>query len=90
MTRDWRIILRFTVVGLSVSTIAGLSMGMHGPAVLTGVSVPFCPPMLFFLPIVWSSPSTMWLMFLFAAIANAALYAVVGAAYVGLRRKPGS
>jgi hypothetical protein len=95
MTRNWRLIFRFAVTGFSIATLAAVCMVFHAPNVITNLLLLASPGIWLFLPKAWSGMGNdsgavaMWLMFGFVAMANAVVCGIVGAAYVGLRRKPG-
>jgi hypothetical protein len=88
MTRDWRLIFRFAVAGFVIATMAAFCMVFHAPNVITNLMILVSPGMWLFPAIAWGNVVATWFMFGFVAIANAVLYAIVGAVYVGLRRKP--
>jgi hypothetical protein len=95
MSKDWRIILRFAAVGLAISVVffAFLrtdtlreSSIAHG-AMWAGSIL--CPG---FLPFLWAAAAELQLpgfalMWLIVGLINFVLYGLIGAAYVGLRKK---
>jgi hypothetical protein len=99
MSKDWRIILRFAVVGLVISAAFAAYQGViDSKASTLSVSAGFivlCPVSLLFTPLfVWffeaaeAGTPGFYLIWTLIGLANAALYAVIGAAYVGVRKKP--
>ncbi|SRR5216683_6763294 len=96
MSKDWRTILGFTAVGL------GITVAFVAYQVLTDSSPPpppniplylicmiLCPPSFLTIPLidVEIGSEGIYPLWTIVALINAALYAVIGAAYVGLRRK---
>jgi hypothetical protein len=96
MSKDWRTICRFSLLGLAIAAIFFVYFETDPPpgssmALWTGVAALFlCPGGLLFVTAIDIEPQTFpfaieWLVI---GLINAALYAVIGAAYVGLRKKP--
>jgi hypothetical protein len=99
MSKDWRTILKFALLGLAFAVLAAgyeaTSQSSHSNVMVDAVLLVVCPAALLLAPLfVWSfeaaevGTSGFYLLWSLTALANAALYAIVGAAYVGLRRKP--
>jgi hypothetical protein len=95
MSKDWRSILRFALLGLA---IAGAFFGYFEtdppPASsmsfwTAGASLVLCPGSLLFVTAFDIEPQTsaFVVMWLIIGLINVGLYAVIGAAYVGLRKK---
>jgi len=97
MSRDWRIILRFAVIGLAIAAVSfGISETDPTPgssaAIAIGVAtIIFCPGSLLFVTAFDIEPRTtgFTIMWLIIGLINFGVYAAVGAAYVGLRKKRG-
>jgi hypothetical protein len=95
MSKDWRIILRFSLLGLAIATVFfGFSEMDPTPgslvAIWMGVAAIFlCPGSLLFVTAIDIEPQTtgFTIMWLIIGLINCALYAAVGAAFVGLRKK---
>jgi hypothetical protein len=98
MSKDWRTILGFAAVGLGITAV------FVAYQVLTDSSPPrppstlmylifmiLCPPSFLTIPLidVEIGSEGFYPVWAIVALMNAALYAVIGAAYVGLRKKPG-
>src|SRR6266852_1936202 len=95
MSKDWRVILRFAALGLAIAAgvyayCAFFTARTTDLDILVGeVSLILCPPSLLCLwycrrDIVTGPAAAIWSV---VGIMNAALYALIGAAYVGLRKK---
>ncbi len=95
MSKDWRTILRFAALGLAIAAgiyayFAFLTVRTTDLDILVGkVSLILCPPSLLCLlycghDIVTGPNAGIWGVI---ALTNAALYAMVGGAYVGLRAR---
>jgi uncharacterized membrane protein SirB2 len=95
MSRDWRIIFRFALLSLAIAAVFfGISEADPSPgssvAIWAGVATMIlCPGSLLFVTAFDIEPQTtgsaaMWLII---GLINSAVYAVIGAAYVGLRKK---
>ncbi len=95
MSKDWRIILRFAMLGLATAAsiyayfafLPGRTMDLD--ILVGGVSLILCPPSLLLL---WCKDCELIKGGLAAAwsvigLTNTVLYAIIGAAYVGLREK---
>jgi hypothetical protein len=97
MSKDWRTILRFALLGLAIAAIFfGISEADPKPgssvAIWTGVAtIILCPGSLLFVIAFDIEPQTTGfaIMWLIIGLINFGVYAVIGAAYVGLRKKPG-
>jgi hypothetical protein len=91
MDTDSKLIWRFAAVGLSVSTLVFACMPFFDS--LDGnfltVLVVLCPPSLLvlFLSEAIKGKSLVYATWALIGLSNAGLYAVIGAAYVGLRKK---
>jgi hypothetical protein len=103
MSKDWRIILHFALVGLAIAagiytyfafeffTLRTTNVDTTDLDTSVGeVSLILCPPSLLCLwycghDIVTGPAIPIWFAI---GLSNAALYALIGAAYVGLRRNP--
>src|SRR6266849_8014944 len=96
MSKDWRTILGFTAVGL------GITVAFVAYQVLTDSSPPpppniplllifmvLCPPSFLTIPLidVEIGSEGFYPLWSVVALMNAVLYAIVGAAYVGLRKR---
>ncbi|MGB2899061.1 MAG: hypothetical protein WBB89_07340 [Candidatus Acidiferrum sp.] len=96
MSKDWRTILRFAVMGLVITAV------FVAYQVLTDSSPPpppnislilmfmvLCPPSFLTIPLidVEIGSEGFYPLWSIVALMNAVLYAVIGAAYVGLRKK---
>ena len=96
MSKDWRIILGFAAVGLGITAV------FVAYQVLTDSSFPappntltylicmiLCPPSFLTIPLidVEIGSEGFYPFWTIVALVNAALYAVIGPAYVALRRK---
>ena len=94
MNRDWRTILRFSTLGLAIA--GGVCVYFAFPwrttdlDILVGeLSLILCPPSILCLlycghEIVSGPAAGIWCVI---GLTNSALYAIIGAAYVGLHRK---
>jgi hypothetical protein len=82
--RDWKLITGFAVFGL---VITGLIAYMASHAVLDFVF--FCPPILLAIPFseVMKDKAGAYAIWALIGLVNSGLYAIVGAAVVGLRKK---
>jgi hypothetical protein len=97
MSKDWRTILRFAGLGLAIAAIFfGFSEMDPAPGsfvafVLGGATLLLCPGSLLFVTAIDIEPQTTGfaVMWLIVGLINCAVYAIIGAAYVGLRKKPG-
>ena len=91
--------MRFALVGLAVGIVGNAtSFAFASDMSTTTIAIAFflCPASLLCAPLfAWAfeaaEPWTpgFYLLWTIVALINAALYALIGAAYVGLRRKPG-
>jgi hypothetical protein len=98
MDKDWRTILRFAAVGLVsaalVMAVQFLPNSSFPNYSLMAVSILLCPASLLAAPLfAWFFEAAevgtglFYVLWAFTVLANGAMYAVVGAAYVGLRKK---
>jgi hypothetical protein len=96
MSKDWRIIFRIAVLGLTIASVFfGVSEMDPAPGsfvaiVLGGATLLFCPGSLLFVLASNIEPQTTGfaMMWLIIGLINCALYAAIGALCVGLRKKP--
>ncbi len=90
--RQWRLISGFALLGLVIATFTGtfLKLGLDDLNVLIPLAI-LCPPSLIVLHVseIMNNNVGFFAMWLFIGIANAGLYAVVGAALAGLLTKRG-
>jgi len=95
MSKDWRTIRGFAVVGLGVPAVWVVHQMLANPSpwsrlndLLPVIFMILCPPVLLTFPLfdveIGNAGSYV---ILTVAILNAALYAVIGRGYVGLRKK---
>ena len=98
MSNDWRIILRFAVLGLAATALYLAYQVLIGSSSLNNSSeavfIVLCPASLLFAPLFAGffeaaavGTSLFYVLWSFVGLINAVLYAFVGAAYVGLRKK---
>jgi hypothetical protein len=95
MSKDWRTIFRFAVLGLVIATVFfGLSEMDPAPGsfvalALGGATLLLCPGSLLFVLAIDIEPKTTGfaIMWLIIGLINFAVYAAIGAAYIGLRKK---
>src|SRR5712692_2462451 len=99
MSKDWRTILRFAAMSFAIAApVAVLQVVPDSSSTnysLTAVSILLCPASLLLAPLfAWFFEAAevgtpgFYILWLFVGLTNAAVYAVIGAAYVGLRKKP--
>ena len=90
MSKDWRTILKFVAVGVTLAMVAMGYVAVWDSAHLE-VNMDFllvlCPAG-FFLGLLTEASGSPYVLWSLAVLANAATYALIGAAYVGLRKKP--
>jgi hypothetical protein len=96
MDKDWRTILRFSVIGLAIS--AGFfayfennpSSASSIARWIRGAAIVLCPGSWALPAAIASEPESKdyVLMWVIIGMVNPAVYAVVGAAFVGLRKRP--
>jgi hypothetical protein len=95
MSKDWRTICRFALLGLAIAAVFfGISETDPAPgsafALWTGgATLILCPGSFLFILAIDIEPQTTGfaIMWLIIGLINCAIYAVIGAAYVGLRKK---
>jgi hypothetical protein len=98
MSKDWKIILRFALLGLGIGILfaAQQALAHYGSPNLSmdAVCILLCPASLLFMPLSVNffeasevGAPGFYVVSGLIAFANAALYAVVGAAYVGMRKE---
>ena len=92
---DWRVIMRFALVGFALG-IVGSASSLASDMSTVAVTFLLCPASLLCAPLfAWAFEAAeagtvgFYLLWTIVALLNAVLYAVIGAAYVGLRRKSG-
>ena len=100
MDKEWRTIFRFSALGFGITAVAGalqfLSNSSPSNYSLSAVMIVLCPASLLLAPVfAWffeaAAPgnAVFYALWFLVGLANAALYAIAAAAYVGLRKKPG-
>ena len=96
MSKDRQTILRFAVVGIGVAVVWLVYQMLTNPSqwsalnnFLSVMFMIFCPPVLLTFPLMDAEIGTAGTYLIWTAVAllNAALYAVIGSAYVGMRKK---
>ena len=97
MSKDRNTILRFAVAGFGITVIFiafQMLMVEHSPwftlnNILSAIFVIFCPPVLLTFPLLDVKIGTggVYILWMVVALLNAAVYAVIGAAYVRRRQK---
>ena len=96
MSKDWRTILGFAAVGLGVPAVWVVYQMLANPSpwsrlndTLSVIFMILCPPVLLTFPLfdVEIGDAGSYAILTVVAILNAALYAVIGRGYVGLRKK---
>ena len=95
MSKAWRTILWFAFLGLIIAAVLfGVSemdpaLGSFLAIVVGVATLLLCPGSLLFVMAIDIEPGTRGavVMWLIIALINCAVYAVIGAAYVGLRKK---
>jgi hypothetical protein len=86
LDKGWHLIFRFAIAGFLLAMMAAFCMIFHAPNVITNLMILVSPGIWLFPHEAWGTALSVWLSFGFLAIANGVLYAIVGAAIVGLRR----
>jgi len=89
--KESRLIARFAVIGLLVSVLVFLYLKFISefePTLYTAFAI-LCPPALMCLPLseAMKERSVFYFIWILIWATNAGLYAVIGAAFVGLRKK---
>ena len=96
MSRDWRTVFRFAAVGLGIFVVWIVYNTLTDPLpwsrlnnILSVIFIILCPPVLLTFPLVDTEIGTggLYVVWMVVALVNAALYAVIGSVYVGLRKK---
>jgi hypothetical protein len=91
MDTDSKLICRFAAIGLLVSALVLAYIQFFGffDATLYTLFAAVCPPSLLCIPFsdVMKNKGGSYAVWLLIGLTNAGLYAVIGAAYVGLRNK---
>jgi len=89
--KDWRLITSFGVFGLVVAALILLYVNLSGEfeATLYTAFAILCPPALLCIPFseAMKNRGTFYAIWSLIGIINFGLYAVIGAAFVGLRKK---
>jgi hypothetical protein len=95
LSKDWRTIMRFALVGFALGVV-GSASSLTSDMSTVAVSFLLCPAALLCAPLfAWAfeaaeaGTSGFYLLWTLVAVINAVLYALIGAAFVGLRKKPG-
>ncbi len=96
MSKDRRMVFRFAAVGLGIPVVWIVYNMLTVPSpwsllnnILSAIFVILCPPVLLTFPLIDVEIGTggSYVVLMVVALLNAALYAVIGSAYVGLREK---
>jgi cell division protein FtsX len=94
LNTDWRIIMRFALIGF-VLGVVGSTTSLSSDTSAIAVTFLLCPAALLCAPLfAWAFEAAefgtpgFYLLWALVALINAVLYALAGAAYVGLRKKP--
>jgi hypothetical protein len=97
VSKDRNTILRFAVVGFGIAVVFVSFRMLIGPIspwsalsnILSAVFIILCPPILLTFPLLDVEIGTagFYVVWIVVALLNAAVYAVIGAKYVGLRKK---
>jgi hypothetical protein len=98
MSKDWKIIFRFAALGLAIGAIfpaqqALIDSGTRNLSmdavlfVLCPVSLLFMPLSVYFFEAAEAGSPGFYMLWALVSLANAALYTVIGAAYVGIQKK---
>jgi hypothetical protein len=99
MGKDWQTILRFAALGFAFAVLAAgyevASNSAHLDVSVDAVLLLVCPAELLLAPLfAWFFEAAevgttgFYFLWFLAALVNAAIYAIIGATYVGLRNKP--
>jgi len=96
VSKDRSTILRFAVIGFGIAVVFVTFRMLIGPLspwsplsdILSAILVILCPPVLLTFPLldVKIGNAGFYLLWMVVALLNAALYAVIGSGYVGLRK----
>ncbi len=95
MSKDWRTILRFALLGVAIATVffayfeTDPAPGSPIALLAGGAALFLCPGALIFVTAIDIEPQTTGfaIIWLVIGLINSVIYALVGAAFVGLRRK---
>lgn len=91
MDKDWRVITSFAVFGLVVAALILLYLNLLGEfdATLYTAFAILCPPSLLCIPFseAMKDKASFYAIWSLIGITNSGLYAVIGAAVAGLRKK---
>ncbi len=97
MSKDRRTIFRFAAVGLGINVVWIVYQMLANPSpwsslnnLLSVIFMILCPPVLLTFPLidVEIGDGGSYAIWTVVALLNAALYAAIGSAYVGLRKEP--
>jgi hypothetical protein len=97
MSKDWRTILGFAAVGSGIFVVWVVYQMLTDASpwsplnnFLSVIFMILCPPVLLTFPLIDVDIGTggVYVVWMVVALLNAALYAAIGAAYVGFRKKP--
>jgi hypothetical protein len=99
MSKDWRTICGFALLGLAFAVVTAgyeaTSSSSNSNVAVDGFLFVLCPAALLLSPLFASffeaaevGTPGFYILWSLAGLANAAIYALIGAAYVGLRKKP--
>jgi hypothetical protein len=93
LTPEWRTINLFALVGLTLGAIAG-AFSISSAAIPVAITIVLCPAALVCVPLFgWAfgfsvfETQKFYILWAVAAVSNAMFYALVGAAYVRLRKR---
>jgi cell division protein FtsX len=94
LSTDWRIIRRFALVGLALGVV-GSASSLTSDMSTIAVTFLLCPATLLCAPLfAWAFEAGevgtpgFYVLWAIVALVNAVIYALIGAAYVGLRTRP--
>jgi hypothetical protein len=95
LSKDWRTIMRFALAGFALGVV-GSASSLTSYMSTIAVTFLLCPAALLCAPLfAWAFEAAeagtllFYLLWALVAVINAVLYALIGAAFVGLRKKPG-
>jgi hypothetical protein len=97
MSKDWRTIVRFAFMGAAITAVCVAYQVLTDSSPPSPRDMPLllifmilCPGSFLTIPLIDIETGTggFYVLWTFVALIDAALYALVGAAYVGLRKKP--
>ena len=96
MNKDRRMVFRFAAVGLGIAVVGVVYQMLTDPSpwsllnnLLSAIFMILCPPVLLTIPLfdVEIGTGGFYVVWMVVALLNAALFAVIGSAYVGTRKK---